>query len=444
MASIIKFIVKKQPFFLRKLIYKIIPFKYRYGKKYVSFLKKLNLYKSLNYDSAKLLQLNYLREILTYSKNNVPYYKNLFEKINFDTNIKSFDDLKKIPILTKDDVIKNFDSLISNSFKGKKYKMNTSGTTGKRMTILGSDELFKIECAFITNSFNDHGAKIYTDHSIWIRRYSPKKGDPLFMDDFELNRTYMSAFDLNDKTVENYVNFINKKKSKILVSYPSTLYYLSVLCKKHNLKLKYIEQIHGASEVCLPQWKDEIKKNLNLDIKMHYGQVEKVSFAHQDSSDDYYRENLLYGYNEFLEDGSLIATGFHNYVMPLIRYQTNDKFKLLENPVLDGAFPKTIESILGRNGDMLISESGAFVPAVNFYSFMSKYEEVDMFQILQKKIDKSVSFFIVPNILYNNIVQEKLMQEMIDRLGNISIEIIEVDSIKRDENSNKLKIVCQI
>lgn len=444
MASTFNFFMKKQPNFLKKILYYLIPFQYRYGKKYSEFLKLIKKSKSWSYKESKEFQLNKLRETLEYAKHNCPYYEKVFVELNFDTNIKSLEDIQKLPILTKEIIIDNFDDLISKSFDKKKYKMNTSGTTGKRLSLYGSDDLFKIECAFITNAFNDHGAELYDHHSIWIRRYSPKEGDPIYYDDLELNRSYLSAFHLNDSTVFDYVDYINKTKSKILVSYPSTIYYLAVLCNKYGLKLKHIKYLHGASEVCLPQWKDKIKEYLGVDIKMHYGQVEKVSFAHQDSNDFYYRENLLYGYNEIMEDGSLIATGFYNEVIPLIRYETKDKVKLLKEPILDGAFPKTIEEILGRNGDMLLTKNDSWVPAVNFYSFMSKIEEVDLFQILQNKENKSVTFYIVPNKFYNNQVEKKLTIEMKSRLGEVPLKIEIVTELKRDFSSSKLKTVSCI
>lgn len=444
MASTINYLISKQPKFIQKFFYRIVPFKYRYGKKYSEFLRVIKESKKWTYEQSKEHQFNELKKLLKFVESNVPYYRILFQKINFDINIKSFDDLKKLPILTKEDILSSPEDFISESFSKKKYKMNTSGTTGKRLTLYGSDDLYKIECAFITNSFNSHGANIYDEHSIWIRRYSPKENDPIYFDDLELNRSYMSAFHLNDDTVKDYVNYINKTKTKILVSYPSTLYYLSVLCNKHNLKLKYVKHLHGASEVCLPQWSEKIQEYLGIKIKMHYGQVEKVSFAHQDSDDDFYRENLLYGYNEYLEDGSIIATGFHNDVMPLIRYETKDNVELLESPILDGAFPKTIKRILGRDGDMLLTDKNSWVPAVNFYSFMSKIEQVDLFQITQNKNDKSVIFKVVPNKSYNDSTENLLVLEMKARLGEVPLKLEIVSELTRDSHSSKLKTVSCI
>lgn len=444
MASTLKYILDKQPNFIKKIAYKIIPFQYRYGKKYNEFRTLLHNSKNWSYDESLNFQLNKTNELLDYCNKHVPYYKKLFQEYNFNPNIKDLSEISRLPYLTKDIINENFESLISENFNKKKYKMNTSGTTGKRLTLFCSDDLLKIECAFIENSYREHGVNLYDNHSIWIRRYSPEKGDPIFFKDYELNRSYMSAFHLNDETVFSYVDYINKTKSKTLVSYPSTIYYLSVLCAKYGLKLTHIKNLHGASEMCLPQWKQHISDTFGIPIKMHYGQVEKVSFAHQDMDDDCYKQNLLYGITEFDENNTIIGTGFYNDVMPLIRYKTNDIVELNEFVVYNGAFPKTIKNVIGRNGDMLITEKNSYVPAVNFYSFMSKIEEVDLFKIIQKKETKELDFYVVPNIKFTESTEKKLMEEMINRLGSIKINIIKKDYLERDKNSNKFKTITLI
>lgn len=443
MASTINYIISKQPPIIKKIAYNVIPFKWRYGKKYVEFLKLIKESKNWSYDQAKDYQLQSLKKILSIA-NNIPFYRERFEKNDFNIDIKNLDDLKKLPFLTKDEVNQNFANLINPFFLSKKYKMYSTGTTGKRLELFGSDDLFKIEAAFITNSFHDHGAKLYEKHSVWIRRYSPKEGDPIFFNDHELNRSYMSAFDINDKTIFSYIDYINQTKSEILVSYPSTVYYLALLCMKYDLRLKNVKYIHGASEMCLPQWRDIIFKTFGVEIKMHYGQVEKVSFAHQDLYDNQYKENLIYSFNEILEDGLLVGTGFYNEVMPLIRYKTNDLVVKNNDAILDGSTPKTIKEVLGRNGDMLITDQDSLVPAVNFYSFMSKFSEVDIFKIEQTKSTKDVNFYIVVNEKYNVKTQSALINEMKNRLGDVNINIIKVSSLDKTSNNPKFKAVSLI
>lgn len=100
MASTIKYLIEKQPFFLKKISYKIIPFKYRYGKIYNKFLKFLKTCKKWSFDEARQYQLKQIKNVLKHANDTVPYYSNLFKQNGFDYNIKNIEDLNNIPIFT--------------------------------------------------------------------------------------------------------------------------------------------------------------------------------------------------------------------------------------------------------------------------------------------------------------------------------------------------------
>jgi phenylacetate-CoA ligase len=443
MSSFIKS-VKKQPLFIQKLFFRIVPFRWRYGKKFRDHLKFLEDAESWSYATAREYQLNAVRKLLNHCYENVPYYRDLFNELNFDPNINDLTDIEKLPLLTKDVIIANKDRMIDQSYTGKRYKMNTSGTSGKRLDLVCADDMFKIEAAYIYDACRKHGIMLYDTHTVWLRRYSPSDKDTFYQRDYELNRTYLSAFHLNDDTVYEYVDYINKTKTESLISYPSTLYYLALLCEKHDLKLDYVRNMHGASEMCFPNWRLKIKQTFDIDIKMHYGQVEKTIFAYQDKDDDFYNESMTYSYNEFMEDGTVVGTGFYNTLMPLIRYRTEDRVLMKESLNLVGSHPKTIADIQGRNGDMLINKSGSLVPAVNFYSFLSKCNFINMFQIQQHRDTKKVEFYAIKGSTFDDESESYLKKELTDRLGDVEIAFIYVNELSRDANSNKFKTVSVI
>lgn len=62
----------------------------------------------------------------------VPYYQKLFSELGItNKDIRTIDDLKILPILTRGRVKDNYDSLISSAITPKKrYVHNTGGTTG--------------------------------------------------------------------------------------------------------------------------------------------------------------------------------------------------------------------------------------------------------------------------------------------------------------------------
>lgn len=438
--GIVQRIIKKQPNFIKKIYYNIVPFKKRYGSVYGETVNFLNDVDNWGYDRTKEFQFNELKRVLIDAQKYVPYYGKLFSEYEFNPNISSFDDIRKLPYLTKDIINDNFEEMVSTNFNGKKYLFKTSGSTGKRLQFYGEDSMYKKEAAYISHSFKSHGSDLYNDWSIWIRRHSPKDNNDLMVKDYELKRIYLSAFHLNDQTIYDYVKIINNSKIKTIVTYPSTAYWLSCLLEKNNLILDRITSLHGASEKCLPIWSDKIKSVFGFDFKMHYGQVEKVSFAYQSSVSNYYHESLTYSFTEYDENNTIVGTSFMNNVMPFIRYKTNDVVELIESPSYDYSSPLIIKEIDGRVDDMIMSETNSKIPSVNFYTVMSKIKEVRMFQFRQKT-DKSTTLSIVVEDGFNDEILNELKKQIQQRVGNIPLFVEVVNEIHRDPITGKIRCV---
>ena len=438
--GIIKRIIKNQPPVVKKIYYDLIPFKYRYGKLFTETKNFLEQVDEWSYERSKEYQLDELKKLLIHCQNNVPYYGRLFSEYGFNPNITSFNDIKILPLLTKEIINENFDDLISKNFNGKKIMFKTSGSSGNRLKFYGDDSMYKKEAAYILHSFNSHGGELYDKWSIWIRRHSPKDSTDIVVKDYELKRIYLSPFHLNDETIKFYVDLINDSKSTTIVTYPSTAYWLSCLLEKHNLKLPKVKAIHGASEKCLDSWGEKIKKVFGFNLKMHYGQVEKVSFMYQSSDSESYHEDLTYSYTEFDEKSTIIGTSFINYVMPFVRYKTNDIATLHNDVTLNVSRPLTVSKIDGRVDDMIVSENGTKIPSVNFYTVMSKVEEISMFQLYQKQ-NKDLYFKIVINQKFNEEVISHLNYEITKRVGNLPINFEIVDEIPRDPKTGKIRCV---
>ena len=70
----------------------------------------LNMNRSNNYDENEIVkyQNEKIKSMIKYSVNTIPYYTKLFNKLNLKAeDIETIDDLWKLPILTKSDIINN-------------------------------------------------------------------------------------------------------------------------------------------------------------------------------------------------------------------------------------------------------------------------------------------------------------------------------------------------
>lgn len=442
--GVINSIVKKQPLFIKQLYYNLIPFEYRYGadfkKTYDEIIK--NLY--LSTDVLKQKQFDELKKILIHCKKNVKYYDKLFSDYDFNPyKFQDFNDIKKLPYLTKDIIKENYDDLIANNYRNKKlYTLKTSGSTGKKLEFVATDDVFKKEAAFILRAYRSHNATLYDKPSIWLRRYVPADANsPLWNYDFELKRLYMSAYHLNADSLDKYLIEIKKRKYHTLVGYPSSIYALACLLEETNTNIE-IKAIHTASEMMLPQWREKINKVFNINVKSHYGQMEKVSLFIQDNEDEKYKDCIDYSYTEFIEEENqnvIVGTGFINYAMPFVRYKTNDTVETINIDSQIG-LPKIIQQVNGRCDDILISTNGARLPGVNFYTMMYKIDGIKMFQIIQKS-KNNIIFKIVKNEKFNSNTLNLIEDGLKKRIGDVTITFDFVEEIERNKTTGKVRCI---
>ena len=93
-------------------IYKNIKFKHRLG-----FLKKSQTWSKKKIENYQLLKI---RELFRHVKNNVPFYIDYFKNKNIkESDIKSINDIKIFPIVTKKIIQKRLKEFLIKDFKKK-------------------------------------------------------------------------------------------------------------------------------------------------------------------------------------------------------------------------------------------------------------------------------------------------------------------------------------
>jgi phenylacetate-CoA ligase len=437
---------KRLPNSLTQFYYRAIPFNRRYERTYRDTLSRL--VKNEKRPTADLLedQRRDLVDLLSHAGSHVPFYKRYFSEHGLKLkDIEGPEFLHKLPIVTKAMINENIRDFIDERLDPTKLvEFKTSGSTGVKFVFKGTDSMFKREAAFVTRAYRAHGSRLYDDWSIWIRRYVPQGSDaPLFKKDHELRRVYMSAYHLNNKSVHDYVRTINELGYKTISTYPSTAYILACLLDEEDLQIPRVESIHLASEMLMDEWALKIKRVLpNVRLKAHYGQMEKASFFHQEESDNYV-DNLEYGVTEFVQSDdqlSVVGTGFLNYALPFIRYDTGDTAELLDEVELGIGLPVRVKRFIGRRDDIIVTADGNRLPGVNFYTMMYKIPGIKMFQIIQEEHDK-VRVKVVPNRDWNEGMSQQTHTALSERLGSTKIYIEECTEITRSERTGKIRCI---
>jgi phenylacetate-CoA ligase len=314
------------------------------------------------------LQLKLLKRLIHHCYYTVPYYRKLMHDRDIKVeDIKTLDDIKKFPILTKTDVLKAGNSIVSTKYpKRLLRKVSSSGTTGTPMLIYR--DLFSIENehAFVRRQWDWAGIG-FRDKCAYLKgRVIAKpdsKSNRLHIYDPVMKELHLSTYHLSTETAKEYAHLMNIYKVKAVIGYPSSVNILARACLEMGIELK-LQSALITSETLMEVQRDAITKAFDCEVFDFYGSAERVCYIHTCEHGSYH---IIpeYGLTELIPVGSptderckIIATGFWNMAMPLIRYDTGDLLlKSSKSCPCGRAFP-VIKSIFGREGDMIRTPSG--------------------------------------------------------------------------------------
>lgn len=363
-----KYIILSLKHFLRSRL-----FTARYSKK-IEKLFECSKTELDNYNNLRFISL------FRYAYTNSELYRNLYKEhgIGID-DIKSIDDIEKLPILTKDIVRDNIEKICIGS-KRRMQKVCTSGTTGNALSIYQSYKSVLVHRAYVDNYRKLCGIKP-GERIASLRGHLDSKTFKLKL--HIANTLYLSSYQIKQSMVKAYHKELSDFSPKAIEGYPSSLYNLCCLLKENSLKLN-IPICFTSSETLYDFQRTLIEETLNCKIFDWYGCTEHTIAIGEDINNNGYFEMPGYSYNEFKKD-CVITTSFINKNFPLIRYQVNDKICLKDDYTKTQAIDPNISYIEGRTESFVIAKDGTR------YSRMvleKGVNNIKLAQIVQTKIGK--------------------------------------------------------
>ena len=382
--------------------------------------------------------LERLRFICSYAIVHIPYYKNIFKKINFNPdNLHSFDYFRKLPIIDKNIVRENFNDMQSDEIhKLNAILYNTSGSTGTPLSFYRDRFTNSASFAMFWRVWEQIGGGDYRIGSKFAALTGYDGGTHIYQ--WQTRLLKLSSFHLMEENTELFYNLLKKFKPKILRGYPSALYLFGKLLQKRGLKLEF-PIIITESETLLKFQKDFIEEYFASKVYDHYSHWEGICSIYTCKHGN--KHPLQdFGYHEIIkengtvadfgEEGRLIGTGLFNRSMPLIRYDTRDIATYSKNQECECncGFP-VISNIFGRVEDVIVTPENRLVGRLDAAFKYSKNIELSYIQQHNKE---NITVNIVPLDNYNYIEDEKpLIDELRKRLGN-SINI-NINHIKNED-----------
>jgi len=321
----------------------------------------------MSLDEMRALQSARLVAQVEHAYKNVPYYRDMMDKKGVSpSDIKSVDDLHKLPFIEKSDLRDAYPhGLRAVPLEDCVRIQSTSGTTGRRVVAFYTQadvDLWDECCARAIVAAG--GSKEDVVHVSY--------GYGLFTGGPGINggshKVGSLTLPMSSGNTERQIQFMVDLESTILCCTPSYAAYLAEVIHEtgNRDKIKLKSGIFGAEA-----WSEEMRRHIEerLGIKAYdiYGLTEisgpGVSFECCDQSGMHVNEDhfipeiinpttgevLPYG-----EKGELVFTSISKKAFPLIRYRTRDICVLTREKCACGRTLVKMAKPMGRSDDMLI------------------------------------------------------------------------------------------
>ena len=299
---------------------------------------------------------------------NVKYYRDLMDaKGVTPDDIKSIDDLHKLPFLTKSDLRDAYPyGLLGTDLKNCVRIHSTSGTTGRRVVAYYTQhdiDLWEDCCA---RALTAAGA---TNEDVCHIAY----GYGLFTGGFGLNggsqKLGCLTLPMSSGSTDRQIQFMQDLHSTVLCCTPSYAAYIGETLKEMGISPDSLDLKAGifGAEPWTEEMRRDIEKSLGIKAFDIYGLTETtgpgVAFECEAqkgmhiNEDHFYAEIIDPETGEVLPEGSkgeLVFTNLDKEGFPLLRYRTRDICVLSHAECSCGRTLIKMSKPMGRSDDMLI------------------------------------------------------------------------------------------
>ncbi|PWK18011.1 phenylacetate--CoA ligase family protein [Xanthomarina spongicola] len=428
----------KLPFWVKNMVgyvYRCIPNQIRYGKFYKQYIERINFFQNSGNEKTIIAQQKLLLDSVNHAIRNIEFYNNYKE-------ISNLEDFRRLPVITKDLINQNKTIFIDDKKNNLALKANTGGSSGNPFVFyIHKGKTRSKEKAHFDWYWSQFGYK--SGMPIVMIRGKSLKNNEVFEYNSLDNKLIINSNSINKDTIAEIYDQIIKFKPKFIHAYPSSLLIFTKVCKAFTKLQSFdldIKSVFLGSEGLTTDDFSLLENFYKANIVNWYGHSECLIHAGRQDKEGNFKFYPFYGFVELLDDndnvisqpnqlGRIIATGFDNEVMPLIRYDTGDLGELSENnKVLDPSYT-CLKNIQGRDKNFIYLSDDTAISLTSII-FGQHYKEFDYIKELQiEQYKKGVIIMsIVPLKTFGNedmiLFKKSLLKTVKENTLTIDMKIV--------------------
>jgi phenylacetate-CoA ligase len=386
--------------------------------------------------TLRRLQWERFQAILRHAYDNSPFYRRRFEGLGLTpADIRSPDDLVKIPVTTREDLREAEDLIARGVNRAHVKRSMTSGSTGRRTTSYYDD------AAWITGNYL---LKLRARLACGVR---PLDRFALLQEEQTTARSQafssrLRAFSIH-RPVQEVLPELRAFGPTVLYGFPGYLLHIGRLADG-RLRPRLV---FTSGEMLDALTRAGIEEAFSARVLDVYGCTEVKEIAWECPLREGYHVNADWLLLEVQptdlggggRQGTLLITSLYNRAMPLLRYEIGDTGEMIAPACICGRGLPLARPTLGRSVDYITLEDGSVVPPYNLTMAIRSIAGMRQFQLIQHTTSR-VEVLVVPRSDFDDASRRKIQECLRPILQGLAAEVRVVEAIA-PEPSGKYRIV---
>lgn len=400
-------------------------------------------------EALAVLQFGKLRQIVRHAYENVPFYRQHFEKAGFfPQKIKKFSDISLIPPVTRSQLqVASSEEILTQGVRPDNCKqVITAGSSGQPLRIYMTSQEARLKDMVWARTALANGRGL-TDRCAYIKYPAPSSH---WFERLGIwSRINLCVYD----SYEDWIKVIRRSKPPFLRGNAFELARFADTLLAKGVQDIRLKAVFSISSLLDNDKRERIQKAFGCEVFDCYGSAELGCIAWECSEHKGLHINVDTTVVEFLhkdepaqpgQRARLVCTNLQRFAMPIIRYEIGDIGVLNNESCSCGRGLPLMASLEGRADDFFLCSDGRLISPSILVSRLKKIQGLYRFRLVQKHIDV-VEAFVVPQEKFSGSLIESVDAALKEMLGRkIELKIRLMNELPRDPQQKIRSLISEV
>jgi phenylacetate-CoA ligase len=427
----------------------------------IAYLESLDRSQWLSREALERLQMKKLTKLLRTAATHSPWHAERIEAAGVDISQScapvTLDELRKLPVMTKQDARNNVDRIRWETVPGGAFRYNTGGSSGEPLIFYFGRWRQASDAAGRIRARRWWGVDVGDrEVYLWGAPAELNKTDRIkTLRDGLLNQLVLNAFAMSMANMDAYLDAVQAFRPRCIYGYASSVALLAARAstRKMRLRLPELRVVCVTGEPLYPHQRKLIADVFGVPAANEFGSRD-IGFTAHDTPKG---QMLLMSESIILEVldpagrpvpagelGEAVMTGLCSEAQPFIRYRTGDMVRMSPQNCSDGRGLHVLSEVVGRTTDFVVRPDGVIMHALAVIYVLRAVEGIAEFKLIQHAL-RDVEVLVVPDSRWSEVCHAQVLAGLAARLGNdVRIQIRLVEAIPVEVSGKYRYVVSRV